>query len=476
MPRTAKSKTIEVQNVGPVRHVSIPIPEDGGVVVLRGQNGAGKSETIAAVDKMLGRNSDIASPTDGLDRGEVSGLGVKMTVGRSTRKTGQLEVVALDSKLSVADIVDPGIANNEAADEKRMKAILSVLQVKPNLADWMPLAGDDEKLQELVQAEYDRDADVLLLSSRLKLAIGKDAIATERERDTQQAVLDRYKEDPRVAAKESPKVPASNDSLAEQLTKATDQLAKLEQQKQKADQVAVFKAELDSLKVGDVDKLRAEYDAALKELENIEAALESAKSLEDHAARALNAAVRERDRVNELQSKIDAAAAPAESDIEAARNAVSSARAAFTEADEVRAVIGKRSEASKCEIMVNVLSGKADRLRDAAAKPEAILAKLVQSKVPGIRFDSGRLIYKHPKRGDVPFRELSTGERWKICMAIAIEGVGPGGLLTIPQDAWQDLDPANREYVDELAREGRVVILTAECSADEELNAEVFGQ
>ena len=37
---------IEIKNIGPISTASIPIPEGGGVVVLRGKNGSGKSIEI----------------------------------------------------------------------------------------------------------------------------------------------------------------------------------------------------------------------------------------------------------------------------------------------------------------------------------------------------------------------------------------------------------------------------------------------
>jgi len=63
------------------------------------------------------------------------------------------------------------------------------------------------------------------------------------------------------------------------------------------------------------------------------------------------------------------------------------------------------------------------------------------------------------------------GERWRIALEIAIAAVGEGGLLVIPQEAWEGLDPLNREAIAQQAKAALVVILTAECS-DGELTAE----
>ncbi len=50
--------------------------------------------------------------------------------------------------------------------------------------------------------------------------------------------------------------------------------------------------------------------------------------------------------------------------------------------------------------------------------------------------------------------------------------IGEHGIMVLPQGAWESLDPANRAHVGELARERKIVVLTAEAT-DGELRAEV---
>ena len=69
------SQTIEVKNIGPVEQVSIPVPEGGGIVVLKGRNGSGKTQTLRAIESAAtGRGRP--SVRDGALRGEINGLGV----------------------------------------------------------------------------------------------------------------------------------------------------------------------------------------------------------------------------------------------------------------------------------------------------------------------------------------------------------------------------------------------------------------
>jgi hypothetical protein len=58
--------------------------------------------------------------------GVVSVPGVTMTVGRSVRRQGELQVETLEGRLSIADLVDPGFVDPERADAKRIKALVGL--------------------------------------------------------------------------------------------------------------------------------------------------------------------------------------------------------------------------------------------------------------------------------------------------------------------------------------------------------------
>lgn len=76
--------SVVIENVGAVKKVEIPIPEGGGVVVLRGRNGRGKSTALQAV-QAAARGTGGLPLRDGSAKGRVEGLGVKLSVGKSTR-------------------------------------------------------------------------------------------------------------------------------------------------------------------------------------------------------------------------------------------------------------------------------------------------------------------------------------------------------------------------------------------------------
>jgi hypothetical protein len=47
-------------------------------------------------------------------------------------------------------------------------------------------------------------------------------------------------------------------------------------------------------------------------------------------------------------------------------------------------------------------------------------------------------------------------------------------VLTIPQEAWESLDPFNRQMIAEHVAGRGVVVLTAEASSDEEIVAGIY--
>ncbi len=61
-------KSIEITDIQAIEHVSIPVPESGGVVVLKGNQGTGKSTALQAVQALAGRKADSLSIRDGAKR------------------------------------------------------------------------------------------------------------------------------------------------------------------------------------------------------------------------------------------------------------------------------------------------------------------------------------------------------------------------------------------------------------------------
>ena len=89
-----------------------------------------------------------------------------------------------------------------------------------------------------------------------------------------------------------------------------------------------------------------------------------------------------------------------------------------------------------------------------------------------LRVESGRLV-TDTARGVTFYSELSMGERWRIALDLAADQVGEGGIIVVPQEAYESLDPQARDAIHKHAVARRVVVLTAEAT-DGGLRAEVY--
>lgn len=144
------TRTIELRDVGPLQHLSIPLPTEGGLVVLRGLNGTGKTHALDAVSALVGAHRKPAS-RDGSLGAVVEGLGVRLTVGRRSSMSGELEVAALDGE-DPSLLVDPGIKGADAADAERVRALLRLSRSSVDAGAFAHLVGGDERLRELCRA------------------------------------------------------------------------------------------------------------------------------------------------------------------------------------------------------------------------------------------------------------------------------------------------------------------------------------
>ena len=132
----------------------------------------------------------------------------------------------------------------------------------------------------------------------------------------------------------------------------------------------------------------------------------------------------------------------------------------------------QKAKAESLSVSAQEHAQEAIDLRAKAKQTDEVLSEIV-STLSGcpLTVIEGRLSTQ-TKRGPTFYADLSMGERWRIALEIAIAAVGEGGLLVIPQEAWEGLDPQNREAIAKQAKAARVVILTAECY-DSELSAEM---
>lgn len=484
---------IVIENVGPVEQLHIPLPEGGGVVVLTGDNGSGKSETLSCVRALCGSNDDKKAlrPRDGEKTGLVEGCGVTIKVGRSNREAGELTVAALEDRLDIADLVDPGIADQNAADARRLKSLIRVSGVKADLSLFDSLLGDTFEIDSKVLKETDlinmaggvkraleskardeekaSEAASLQATTSLKSVEGIDLTA-EADEATLQA-------DYRAAVKVQADL--EQQAKASRAAQQANQTAREALERAKADYVG---PSVESATETYDDALHAQAEAREKvaELtEQLRVARETLSMTESKVSKdlvILNAARQHVDTIKRWSEQIDQSVPPMPTDdaILEAEAALQTASKALQQGQVVRNALAKVKEADGWRAKQKAHSKQADHWRDNAKAVDDVLSEVVAGLGCPIKVgtdDKGlRLTIDHPRRGKTFFSELSAGEKYAVVIPIAIKAVGEGGMFVIPQEAWEGLQPRVRRQIRQLLKGSHVVAITAQ-SADGPLTA-----
>ncbi len=492
------TRIIAVNDVGPVHHLEIPVPDGGGVVVLRGLNGTGKSHALDAVSALVAGGKKPPS-RDGSLGAQIEGLGVRLTVGRRASASGELEVRALDG-LDPSLLVDPGIKDASAADAARVRALLRLSRASIDASAFAHLVGGDERLRELCRPASlqcdggDVPAIAAAIKRDLEQAARKNEQAAENLRAKAAGVRATLKE---LGGGEIATAHESAEEARTAHTKAVREHAALESGREQAARLARAAAEaraaLEQLGDDGTERAIANAEAActmaadacvaadnvVAELEKRlgEARADAAIARRDaEAARKTATAQRKASEQRaSLQRTIDAtqgATEVSDEQIEQAAEAIASASVELERWAIRERTAAVLADARRLEQESDGEARAGASLREAARGTEEIVLKAVHDIVgDGIKLQDGRL-YVATDRGLELYCELSHGERWKLALHVATKAVGDGGLLVVRQEAWESLDPPNRQEVAALARAQGVALLTAE-AADGELRAEV---
>lgn len=477
----AKKRVIHLEHVGPIDRMTIPLPESG-VVVLRGRNGVGKSHALAAVDSLVsGRGKPPCQ--DGQAKGLVEGCGARLTIGRSQRRTGEAEVVTLEGRLDISQLVQPPIKEEEAADRQRIKALIQLSGQSADLKLWEPIIPDGLDLGELVPAS-ERSSDPVMLTGKIKRALEAEARKYEWKRDESQARLDIFLgELPPWVQPETwqPGDLAQARNEAQQAWgRAQARLRELETRQEmaarQAQQIVEAKQKLHELE-SQLGPTPESIDAELKDLDckisKLEQALAVAKERRRQLAGQRERAAQMRRQAEALRDVISQSPAiVSDEEIAKAKQEAEAAQRAYDNALKMVQIDTLVQQVRQCRDELWSAEKMGATYREAAKAAEDILSDLVSKVTKRLRVEGGRLVCD-TDRGVEPYSELSPGERWRIALEIAAEQVGPGGLITVPQEAWEGLDPVNRAEVAEVACQVGVVILTAEADEHDTIRSEV---
>ena len=474
--------SVEIGNIGPIEGLSIPLPADGGVVVLRGSNGSGKSTALKAVAKALGGDGRGLSVRDGQKRGTVELAGAKLTVTRSRQAMSgdELEVESIESRIDISKLVDPGIKGLEEADTARVKALVRLAGVQADPSVYYELAGGESEFAAL-GVDVDTD-DPVLLARRVKSAFDCRAKAIEREMEKKAAEvrilgaeLEGFEPDPDgdyLSVETARDIHLEKCSVAVELKQRQDEAKAA---KARADEAKKQLLELEASRpansIVSVEQARATLETLVEKRAELRAALNEVVARISDANSAVDAAVeRERQQAHfeferkKLSESIDAIMpdCPADEEIEQAKADVMIAQESIVQAqafEDKRAMLERFVSGSK---LAKQLKKQAANLRDNGRATSDILSRLIP--MGDLRYEAGRLVVRTDRSESEPYSDLSHGERWKLAIDIAVEYLPDGGLLVIPQESYEGLSNENRQLIDRHAKERGVVILTAAVS------------
>jgi len=174
----SNGKSIVLENVGPIKQLTIPIPDGGGIICLKGVNGSGKTHALTAVESLYNKTTRKGlRNSDGVPSGTVAGLGVTVRLGRSNTVKGELLCESLDGKVDPSQLVDPGLKDPLAADAKRLATLIRLAGVKVSAAQWaeaIGTAGDGIALDALV------DDDPVASADKIRRRLHDAALTQER--------------------------------------------------------------------------------------------------------------------------------------------------------------------------------------------------------------------------------------------------------------------------------------------------------
>lgn len=481
-------QTIEIKNVGPIKELTLDVPA-AGVVVFQGRNGAGKTSAIAAVESAI-TGKGALEVRDGALNGSVDAFGVTLTIGRSTRRKGELEVQSLEGKLSISELIDPGLKSPDAADSKRIKALCSLAGAKPD-AELFAKIIDRPTFDATVTGLTLSSPDIITLAERIKRDFESEARRKEdqAEKHEGQALgLKNAAEGIDVEAEADEKKLTANLETAIRSLQSLETQA--EQAKRSKEQSETARAELakceataDPLHDCQVDEVAKEahshemaesVDKLRKELAAMESKAATARAEYAAAIARRKAAEQSAATLAKWRAKLDEAAieAPAAGAIDDAKLTVDHHRKAVEQGAMIRRAKESLTQSEMAMITANAHRRQSIRLREAGKATDEVLSGIVASLGTSLRVQAGRLVLT-TGRGDTFFDDLSAGERAVIAVDIAIEQLGEHSVLTLSQEIWEGLDVDNRERLANHAIKRGVVILTAEATFGN-LTAETF--
>jgi len=490
--------TIEAKSPGPIEGVfEIDLSPGFGAYEFRGSCGSGKTTLLNSIDLLTGHRVDITLH-DGEMSGHVKGFGVTAPIGSRKRRKGNLEVETLETeKFTPGDIIDPDGKTPEVRDARRIKALASLSGAKADSKLYYEVTGGAAGFSQLA---IDPTGDPVVLATRIKDKF--DATAREQKRSAKAEgshadVLEFVPDDLDIKNSGDLTVLGNvRDELRDNAERLRNERANGIQREQ---EIAEAKVKLGSIQTEynglTVEAATEAFWAAKEELDH---ATEAAKKLREQL-RIAEEAVRDHEsgvavatergktakQHEQAVSVLEETASqsvtyPAEEEIATAAEGIDKATDDYETGVRIRDVKANQARAAghrKAEQDAVKQSGEA---KNKAGEVFGILAKSLKTKHIRIMPVDGapRLFVDHEKRGKCFFDKvngLSDGERVRTTLLELLPHLGSPGVFPVPQRTWQDLQPADRAKLHELAKEKQLYVFGAQVT-DGELRVKFMGE
>lgn len=481
--------TLTVDNLGPIEHGEFP-GKPGTVVVLTGPNGVGKSTVLDVVDTIATGRSARLTSRDGTTGGSATGFGVTLKLSRNgaTRRMNDLVVEAVEDEIGVAQLVDPGLKDEAAADMRRIKALCVLVGATVTPEQLYELVGSREDFEAIVKPESLQHADPLAVVDAVKRDLEAAARAAHSQAEQAYgASVAKLAENDGIDLD----APCDEHALNQELERAIKDQSRLKEQLRQQQQDAVRRAEalrkIDELKaqmtgptieaaayevtqrgldVSEWESRVADYrrllDEAVARVDTHRAQLKAAQSV-------LSLVRQQNEMLLEWQKTLEQLPEDAEdltAQIFEAEQEVANARQAVLTGQRVRDALNRKADAERRSQEAAQARQREERLREAAKGTLDVLAESVRRVSNRVKFDSNfRLVVDHPARGECYFSDLSHGERWSLCLDMVMESArqrGKPAVLGIPQEAWEGLDGRNRQMLIDKVHNSQLIVFTAE--------------
>lgn len=471
-------RRIAIEKIGPIEYLELPIPENGGVVVLRGRNGVGKSWALQAVD-CLASGRGTLPVRDGATRGTVSGIGVTLTVERSVRRRGTAEVVSLDGRFDISEFVTPPIADPDAADRRRIKALVQLSGLPARADDFVSILPSGVSLDDLVPAS-ERSEDPVVLAGQIKRSLEEEARRLERATQQCRAEADALRKQIPPGTEHVVTTEKDREEALTELHAALTRLTELETRATETQRLLHLQ-EMARRQLADLSRDYTEpevYEAQLEQIDRVihelEQQLAAVRERRQQLLREKEKAVRAGEQLSRLREILNQTVpVVTESELTEARERHRAAQERYDTVIRMLEITKSAQRVRDLETAAQTTEKRATELRNAAWATDQVLTSMVARVTDDLRVHGGRLVVQS-HRGMELFADLSLGERWRLALEIFAKLLPPNGILVAKQEAWEALDPTNKREIVLLAKRLGVTIFTAEADDSEHISIDVL--